>query len=207
MLFVVKNLQYKLSQYEILKTQSFSLKPGEHCLILGPSGSGKTTLLNLLSGLLKLEHGEITFNHQKYSICSENQLDDLRLKNFGFIFQKLHLMNHLNVFQNIILAQNKPDNNFANHLIKTLQLESKKEKLASQLSFGEAQRVAIARGIVNKPMVVFADEPTSSLDDMNTDIVMKLIFSQAKRLGTSLIVSTHDLRIKKYFNESLKVNL
>ena len=116
-------------------------------------------------------------------------------------------MNHLNVFQNIILAQNKPDNNFANHLIKTLQLESKKEKLASQLSFGEAQRVAIARGIVNKPMVVFADEPTSSLDDMNTDIVMKLIFSQAKRLGTSLIVSTHDLRIKKYFNESLKVNL
>ena len=168
MLFKIKNLEYKIENKEILSKQSFNLETSNHLLILGPSGCGKTTLINLMSGLLKPTSGIILFNNQDYSNLSEESIDRVRSENFGFIFQKLHLISHMNLIDNIKLAQNKSNTKYLEKLINNLDLSEKKFEIARNLSFGEAQRVAIARGVANNPKVVFADEPTSALDDKNT---------------------------------------
>ncbi len=205
MLFKLKNVEYKLANQKILSKISFNINKGNHLLILGPSGSGKTTLLNLMTGLLRVSGGEVLFEDINFSSLLDKDLDDLRSKNFGLIFQKLHLINHLNVRQNIALAQNKFNSLDIEELIGDLGLSKKSNQMISNLSVGEAQRVAIARGIANKPKVIFADEPTSSLDDLNTQKVMELIFSQIKKTDSTLIVSTHDNRIKKYFSRLMEL--
>ena len=129
----------------------------------------------------------------------------MRLNHFGFVFQKLHLISHLNIEQNIILAQNISRPSSINELMKDLGLNSLKKQKIYNLSVGEAQRVAIARGIANRPRIIFADEPTSALDDLNTKKVMDLIIKQTKKFDSTLIVSTHDLRIKKYFSNVLEI--
>ena len=152
----------------------------EHQLILGSSGCGKTTLLNLMAGLIRPTTGEISFK-EKYSELSQIEIDQLRADNFGFIFQKLHLIDYLTVEQNIAIIPNKNlDNKIIIDLIDSLGLSQKEKRLVRELSFGEAQRVAIARGLANQPKVVFADEPTSALDNKNTKIVMDLIFKLCK---------------------------
>ena len=205
MLLKIKNLEYKLKKKIILKKQNFILKQGNHLLIHGPSGCGKTTLMNLMAGLLRPSNGEIIFDQKKFSNLTNIQLDDLRLNHFGFVFQKLHLISHLNIEQNIILAQNISRPSSINELMKDLGLNSLKKQKIYNLSVGEAQRVAIARAISNRPRIIFADEPTSALDDLNTKKVMDLIIKQAKKFDSTLIVSTHDLRIKKYFSNVLEI--
>ena len=207
MLFQIKNLEYSLNKKLILKNLDFILKESNHLLIIGPSGSGKTTLINLMAGLLKPTNGQIIFEDKEYNSLPEEQIDNIRLNNFGFIFQKLYLINHLTVEQNIQLAMQKPDKNFIDVLLHNLNLKEYKKKIASELSFGEAQRVAIARGVANKPKVIFADEPTSALDDKNVENVINLIFAQANHNKSTLIVSTHDSRIQKFFKNILKVSL
>ena len=207
MLFQIKNLEYSLNKKLILKNLDFILKESNHLLIIGPSGSGKTTLINLMAGLLKPTNGQIIFEDKEYNSLPEEQIDNIRLNNFGFIFQKLYLINHLTVEQNIQLAMQKSDKNFIDVLLHNLNLKEHKKKIASELSFGEAQRVAIARGVANKPKVIFADEPTSALDDKNVENVINLIFAQANHNKSTLIVSTHDSRIQKFFTNILKVSL
>ena len=207
MLFQIKNLEYSLNKKLILKNLDFILKESNHLLIIGPSGSGKTTLINLMAGLLKPTNGQIIFEDKEYNLLPEEQIDIIRLNNFGFIFQKLYLINHLTVEQNIQLAMQKSDKNFIDVLLHNLNLKEYKKKIASELSFGEAQRVAIARGVANKPKVIFADEPTSALDDKNVENVINLIFAQANHNKSTLIVSTHDSRIQKFFKNILKVSL
>ena len=206
MLFKIKNLEYKIENKEILSKQSFNLETSNHLLIIGPSGCGKTTLINLMSGLLKPTSGIILFNNQDYSNLSEESIDRVRSENFGFIFQKLHLISHMNLIDNIKLAQNKSNTKYLEKLINNLDLSEKKFEIARNLSFGEAQRVAIARGVANNPKVLFADEPTSALDDKNTKKVMNLIFSQAEKTNSTLIVCTHDNRIKKMFSNVLEIS-
>lgn len=205
MLLKIKNLEYKLKKKIILKKQNFILRQGNHLLIHGPSGCGKTTLMNLMAGLLRPSNGEIIFDQKKFSNLTNIQLDDLRLNHFGFVFQKLHLISHLNIEQNIILAQNISRPSSINELMKDLGLNSLKKQKIYNLSVGEAQRVAIARAISNRPRIIFADEPTSALDDLNTKKVMDLIIKQTKKFDSTLIVSTHDLRIKKYFSNVLEI--
>ena len=159
-----------------------------------------------MSGLLKPTSGIILFNNQDYSNLSEESIDRVRSENFGFIFQKLHLISHMNLIDNIKLAQNKSNTKYLEKLINNLDLSEKKFEIARNLSFGEAQRVAIARGVANNPKVVFADEPTSALDDTNTKKVMNLIFSQAEKTNSTLIVCTHDNRIKKMFSNVLEIS-
>ena len=207
MLFQIKNLEYSLNKKLILKNLDFILKESNHLLIIGPSGSGKTTLINLMAGLLKPTNGQIIFEDKEYNLLPDDQIDNIRLNNFGFIFQKLYLINHLTVEQNIQLAMQKSDKNFIDVLLHNLNLKEYKKKIASELSFGEAQRVAIARGVANKPKVIFADEPTSALDDKNVENVINLIFAQANHNKSTLIVSTHDSRIQKFFKNILKVSL
>ncbi|MGB4058042.1 MAG: ATP-binding cassette domain-containing protein, partial [Alphaproteobacteria bacterium] len=120
--------------------------------------------------------------------------------NFGFVFQRLHLIGHLTAAQNIALAQLKKDSGRIQSLIRDLGLEGKENRNARDLSVGEAQRVALARAVANNPSVIFADEPTSALDDKNADIAMDMLFSQAQKTGATLIVATHDERIKPRFS-------
>ena len=205
MVFKISNAEYKVDNQKILNKLNLHIKKDGHLLIIGPSGSGKTALIYLLAGLLRLSTGEISFEDNNYSLLSNSDLDKLRAINFGFIFQKFHLINHLNVKQNILLAQNKSNLLYVNNLIDDLGLSDKTNKMISELSVGESQRVAIARGIANKPKIIFADEPTSSLDDLNANNVMEIIFSQAKKTNSTVIVSTHDKRIKKYFSNILEM--
>lgn len=205
MLFEIKNLEYIIENNKILSKKNFTIGENKHLLILGPSGCGKTSLINLMSGLLKPSSGEVIFMKKNLSLLTNIELDSLRFKYFGFVFQKLHLLGHLNIEQNILLAKNGSNSINVDKLINDLGLLEKKKIMANDLSQGEAQRVAIARGMINQPKVIFADEPTSALDEINTKKVMELIFSSANKIKTTLIVSTHDKRIKKYFSNILEM--
>jgi len=205
MLFNLENIQYKYEDKVFLKELSLTIECGNHLLIHGRSGSGKSTLINLMTGLLRAISGSITFENINYNTLTDSDLDVLRSKNFGFIFQRLHLIGHLNVKQNISIAINKNNCLCTEELIKDLGLEKLRNKKVSDLSVGEAQRVAVARGVVNNPKVIFADEPTSALDNSNSKKVMDLILSQTKKTNSTLIVSTHDERIKNYFSKVIRL--
>ena len=203
----VKNLEFKVANKTILNKQNFSVSKSKHLLISGSSGSGKTTLMNLMSGLLKPTSGFISFEDNDFSKLTEENIDQIRSKNFGFIFQRLHLIKHLTVEQNILLGLNKDQSPNIDELLDDIGLKNKHTQLAKNLSFGESQRVAIARGIINSPKVIFADEPTSSLDDKNTKKVLELIFFQAKKNNSTIIISSHDERVKKFFKKIQEINL
>jgi putative ABC transport system ATP-binding protein len=203
----VKNLEFKVANKTILNKQNFSVSKSKHLIISGSSGSGKTTLMNLMSGLLKPTSGFISFEDNDFSKLTEDNIDQIRSKNFGFIFQRLHLIKHLTVEQNILLGLNKDQSPNIDELLDDIGLKNKHTQLAKNLSFGESQRVAIARGIINSPKVIFADEPTSSLDDKNTKKVLELIFFQAKKNNSTIIISSHDERVKKFFKKIQEINL
>tara|TARA_Y200000002_G_C22532373_1_gene600280 strand:+ start:113 stop:745 length:633 start_codon:yes stop_codon:yes gene_type:complete len=202
----IKSLEYEVDNQKIIKGNSFNINYKEHQLILGNSGSGKTTLLNLMSGLLKPSGGEILFEGVKYSTLNEKDLDSLRAENFGFIFQKLNLIEYLSVKQNIDLVNDNLNSFNIDKIISELGLAEKSNQRVKNLSFGEAQRVAIARGVINNPKVIFADEPTSALDDTNTEIVMKMIFDYAEKNDSTLVVCTHDDRVKSFFSNLMVIN-
>ncbi len=205
MLFNITDIEYHTKGHSILDKRSLNVGEGQHLLLLGPSGCGKTTLMNLMAGLLRLSAGDIFYQDNSYSSLSDSSLDKLRAENFGFIFQKIHLIKHLTVEQNIALAQRKPDPMRIQELIKDLGLCGKEKQKAHNLSVGEAQRVAIARAVANNPKVIFADEPTSALDDKNTRRVMDLILGQAQKTNATVIAATHDARIKPHFKTVLEI--
>ena len=204
-MFTLQNLEYRINGTSILPGQSLNVAEGQHLLLHGRSGCGKTTLMNLMSGLLRATSGEISFKEQQYDTLSDARLDSLRAQNFGFVFQRLHLIGHLSVRQNIALAQTKPNAARIDELIADLGLSDKSEQKAQSLSVGEAQRVAIARAVANNPSVIFADEPTSALDDQNTERVMELLFAQADKTQATVIAATHDARIKTRFDTILEM--
>ncbi len=207
MFFLVKNLDFIIGNNTILSELNFSLDNGSHLIISGPSGSGKSTLIYLMSGLYRPTSGHVSFESNDYSKLTDKDIDDMRAKNFGLIFQRLHLIKHLTVEQNILLGFNKIKLPNIEKLIEDIGLTAKKKQLAKDLSFGESQRVAIARGVVNNPKIIFADEPTSSLDDENTTRVLKLISAQANKNKSSIVISTHDERVKKFFKNILEIKL
>mgnify|MGYP005625993929 FL=1 len=207
MFFLVKNLDFIIGNNTILSELNFSLDNGSHLIISGPSGSGKSTLINLMSGLYRPTSGHVSFESNDYSKLTDKDIDEMRAKNFGLIFQRLHLIKHLTVEQNILLGFNKIKLPNIEKLIEDIGLTAKKKQLAKDLSFGESQRVAIARGVVNNPKIIFADEPTSSLDDKNTTTVLELISAQAKKNKSSIVISTHDERVKKFFKNTFEIKL
>lgn len=180
---------------------NFSLSEKEHCLLLGESGSGKTTLLHLMGGLLRGYSGSLQIKQQELSSLSESSLDVFRGKNIGFVFQKNHLISALTVERNVHLAPYLAgipiDYERTSQVLKELGLEAKKKSKVTEISQGQAQRVAIARAVVNHPAVILADEPTSALDDQHCERVIKLLLDMATMNQSTLVVATHDQRLKE----------
>ena len=203
-----KGVEFNYDNQVFFKFQDIDLKSSENLLIIGSSGIGKTTLLHLLAGLLESSSGSIKLFEKELSDLSSHQLDKFRKNNIGIVFQRPHFVNSLTVKENLQLAQyiaNKKDNNRIENILKNLNIFDKSDKKTNQLSQGEKQRASIALAIVNSPKLILADEPTSSLDDINCDNVIKLLKKQATDFGAQLIVITHDSRLKKHFKNSIKL--
>ena len=203
-----KGVEFNYDNQVFFKFQDINLKSSENLLIIGSSGIGKTTLLHLLAGLLESSSGSIKLFEKELSDLSSHQLDRFRKNNIGIVFQRPHFVNSLTVKENLQLAQyiaNKKDNNRIENILKNLNIFDKSDKKTNQLSQGEKQRASIALAIVNSPKLILADEPTSSLDDINCDNVIKLLKKQATDFGAQLMVITHDSRLKKHFKNSIEL--
>src|SRR6185436_8545206 len=170
---------------------SLEVREGEFIGILGPSGSGKSSLLYLLAGLKRPTSGEIRFAGQVLGGLPQDALAEFRRAHFGFIFQNHFLINHLTSLENVHTGGEGP----GEALLAELKLEHCRDKFPWQMSAGEKQRVAIARAVVHRPKVVFADEPTASLDRPNADLVVECLRRVTR--GGTLFVVTHDESILK----------
>jgi ABC-type lipoprotein export system ATPase subunit len=204
------NLSFSYDSKRTILFPSFSLNRREHCLLLGESGSGKTTLLHLLGGLLRGYSGNLQVNGTELSTLSETELDNFRGKNIGFIFQKNHLISALTVEHNIFMAPYLAglpvDKIRAQKLLTTLGIEEKMKSAVTEISQGQAQRVAIARAIVNQPPIILADEPTSALDDRSCERVINLLLQVADSHKSTLVVATHDQRLKNKISNQILLN-
>lgn len=205
----IQDLQFSIAGKNILDMPQWSLKHGEHALILGDSGSGKTSLLNLLAGLRHPSAGSLCVDDQNLADLSISALDQFRGKHIGIVFQSLHLISALSVLQNLMLAQSlagqEQDEQRALSVLDSLGLKDKANAKTNELSGGQAQRVAIARAVINRPTVILADEPTSALDDKNTEKVLSLLKEQAAACEASLIIATHDKRLMDRFDNQIRL--
>ena len=181
---------------------SLMVRPGEIVLIMGPSGSGKTTLLSMLGALLKPTEGTIQLNGTAIHALAENQLPDIRLKQFGFVFQDFNLLSALTAVENVAIVaelagkKSREARKKATSLLTELGLGERLNFLPEKLSGGEKQRVAIARALVNDPSLILADEPTANLDSKIGHEIMRLLRHIAKEQGRSVVIVSHDQRIK-----------
>ncbi|MFC5625137.1 ABC transporter ATP-binding protein [Algoriphagus winogradskyi] len=207
MLFESKKIEYTHLGQQKMIFPDIALEAGESLLVLGKSGSGKTTLLNLLAGLLKPETGEILLSGKNLATLNGQELDLFRGKEIGIVFQKPHLLAALNVKENLQMAHffSKKEGQNIEELLGELELAAKAKSSVLTLSEGEAQRVSIARALANKPKLILADEPTSSLDDQNAENVIKLLKTQAAKIGAALIIVTHDQRVKSHIANFVEV--
>lgn len=181
---------------------SLSITPSEIVLIMGPSGSGKTTLLSMLGALLKPSAGEIQLNGTLISALEENRLPDIRLRQFGFIFQDFNLLSALSALENVAIVaelagiRGSAARKKAATLLADLGLAERLHFLPEKLSGGEKQRVAIARALINEPALILADEPTANLDSKIGHEIMRLLRQIAKEHRRSVVIVSHDQRIK-----------
>jgi len=175
---------------------SFSIKQGEFVLIVGSSGSGKSTLLNMIGLLDHPTKGKILIDGIDTTTLNDDKISSFRNKKLGFIFQFSNLLTDLSVLENVLLplqiAGNNTDEKDAIDLLKAVGLEDQMYKRANKISGGQAQRVAIARGLINKPSIVLADEPTGNLDSVTSATIVQLMKSMAKKLNQTFIIVTHD---------------
>lgn len=183
---------------------------GSQWLLLGASGSGKTTLLHILTGILKPQQGSVVIDGTSIYDLSSKDLDQFRGRNIGIIFQRPHLIKSLTINENLVMAQsfaNLPtDLNRVKEVLTSLGIADKKNAYPSELSHGQLQRVSIARAVINKPTLLIADEPTSSLDDKNAAAVLELLIDQSGINQATLIVATHDKRVKDAFTNTYELS-
>ncbi len=202
-MLTTKQLQFSYTRNQVMNFPDFNLQKGEHWLLLGQSGSGKTTLLHLLGGLLSPTSGSIQIGNTELGQLRASALDQFRGKNIGIVFQKSHFVRALTIGENLALAQQlaglKPNRERIIELLERLNIGDKLRLKPDRLSIGEQQRAAIARALINQAPIILADEPTSALDDHNATEVINLLEEQAKAQGSTLLVVTHDKRLKDRF--------
>ncbi len=191
----------------VLNDINLNIKQGEILVILGPSGSGKTTMLNVISGLDKITKGKIKYKGKTISKYRDAKMTRFRKKNLGFIFQTYNLLEHLNVYENVLvgasLGKTKAD---VDTIIDTVGLKKHKKKYMYQLSGGEQQRVSIARALAKSPEVMFCDEPTGALDEKTGKKVLDAIVEANEKLGTTMIIVTHNPGIAQIGDRIIKMN-
>jgi putative ABC transport system ATP-binding protein len=181
---------------------SLAVAPGEIVLIMGPSGSGKTTLLSMMGALLRPTEGSIHLDGAALSELSEGRLPEIRLRHFGFIFQDFNLLSALTVLENVAIvaelagSKRAAARDRATALLSDLGLAERLDYLPEKLSGGEKQRVAIARALINDPTLILADEPTANLDSKIGHEIMRLLRRIAKEQGRSIVIVSHDQRIR-----------
>ena len=208
-MLAAKSIKYSYNSNNTFEFPDFCLESTEDLLIIGDSGVGKTTFLNILGGLLLPQSGSITLNGTNYSDLNSKDLDKFRGKNIGIIFQSPYFVNNLNLMDNLLfslfLSKNHKDKNVVIEILNQVGLKDKIYSKPNDLSQGEKQRASIALALVKKPNLILADEPTSSLDDNNCDLVVSLLKEQSQLSKCKLIIITHDARLKKHFKNSMKL--
>ena len=199
----IESLRYGHGRRNVLDIPAWQVNAGERCLVTGPSGSGKSTLLHLLAGLATPRAGTIRVAGQDLATLSSAGRDRFRGCNIGLLLQSFHLLDTLSVLDNVRLARHlaglPEDGARCREVLEALGVAGFARARPSTLSHGQAQRVALARAVVNRPAILLADEPTSSLDDESCERVATLIETEADRHGATLVVATHDSRLRQRF--------
>ena len=209
-MLICENILFSVDGHKLISGINLNIQSQKDLLITGPSGIGKTSFLSILCGLQKPTQGNVIYNDINLYDMSENKIDDFRGKELGIVFQNFNLINSFTIKQNLDLANTVSTSQESDHLYKLLQrigLAEKSHLQVSKLSTGEKQRLAVARAFIGNPKWVFCDEPTSSLDDKNTDIIVNLIKEESLRSKASLILITHDKRVRSILNFSQILNL
>jgi putative ABC transport system ATP-binding protein len=189
-------------QNNVLRNLSFEIKEGEMVAIMGPSGSGKSTLLYTVSGMDHLTAGKVDYFGKEISTLTSNEMSDLRLDEMGFIFQQMHMLKNLSIYDNIILPayqskkgkDRKVINNRARELMHKLGISEIAQNDTNEVSGGQLQRACICRSLINNPKMIFADEPTGSLNQQNSREVMKEL-NRINEEGTTIMLVTHDMKV------------
>ncbi|HYY04193.1 MAG TPA: ABC transporter ATP-binding protein [Gaiellaceae bacterium] len=183
---------------DALRGVSLEVAKGELTAVMGPSGSGKSTLMHILAGLDKPTSGEVTIAGTKLSSLNDNELTKLRRKHIGFVFQFFNLLPMLNAEENVVLplsiAGEKPERAWVDELLQQVGLAQRRDHRPSELSGGQQQRVAIGRALVNKPSIIFADEPTGNLDSKTSGEILELLEQSVRGLEQTIVMVTHEPR-------------
>jgi putative ABC transport system ATP-binding protein len=197
------DLRKSYGSLEVLKGVSLALDPGEFVCLVGKSGCGKTTLLSLLSGLEKPTQGKVSLDGKEITAASEDELALFRRKNVGFIFQSFNLIPTLSAWENVALPlfpmkiPKEQQRQRAMGMLEKMELDHRTEHLPSALSGGEKQRVAIARALVNRPKIIFADEPTGNLDSATGEAIMAILHRLNGEDGVAILMVTHEADLAK----------
>jgi ABC-type lipoprotein export system ATPase subunit len=198
--FELRDLRHAYDSTEVLNVPSWEAGSGAHWLVVGPSGSGKTTLLHIIAGILRPTAGTVIAAGQDIGTLPAPDLDRFRGRHIGIVLQRLHLVSSLTVMNNLLLAQYlaglPQDRARVIDVLTSLELGEKAGAYPHELSHGQAQRAAVARAVVNRPQLLLADEPTSNLDDQRCWQALDLLETQARACGATLVIATHDQRIK-----------
>ena len=201
---------YKEAQNEIcvLKNVSFSVEKGKFIVFIGPSGSGKTTLLNLIALLDRATSGSIVFKGKDLTKFDEKLAAKTRLLDMGFVFQFDALLPEFTVLENVLmpaLIANKKAKQYAKYLLEKFGIAHLANKFPPSLSGGEKQRAALARALINKPLLLLADEPTGNLDTQRKEQIFKDFAQTAKEEGTTILMVTHDVHAANYADQCYKI--
>ncbi|MBI6873301.1 ABC transporter ATP-binding protein [Clostridium aciditolerans] len=193
-----KSYRTKDIQYDVLKNVSFKINKGDFVAVMGSSGSGKTTLLNSISGFIPFDKGEILLNESNIVNLKEKEIANIRNKKLGFVFQDFMLLDGLTIFENICLPQIISSKNVAsmeasaNKLCEIFGISHIKDKYPAEISGGEKQRTAVARALINNPLLILADEPTGNLDSKSSRAVIDAFIRAKNKLSATIFMVTHD---------------
>ncbi|MBB2150719.1 ABC transporter ATP-binding protein [Pedobacter gandavensis] len=206
----LKSVAHRYDQQQDIRFEDWQIDAGSQWLLLGASGSGKSTLLHILTGILKPTQGSVSIKGTSIYDLSSKELDQFRGRNIGIVFQRPHLIKSLSISENLVIAQSfaklPTDLKRVNEVLDALGISHKKNAYPDQLSQGQLQRVSIARAVINKPALLIADEPTSSLDDNNAAVVLDLLMQQSGANQATLLVATHDKRVKDAFKHTYELS-
>jgi putative ABC transport system ATP-binding protein len=210
-LIEARDLYHSFGQTQALAGASLAVRRGEILAVMGPSGSGKSTLLHCLAGIFPPDKGEIWFDGERLDTLGDARRTELRRTAFGFVFQFGQLVPELSVADNIALPLLLSNQNrksayaAAQAWLPRLELDGLGRRRTGELSGGQAQRVALARAMVAKPKLLFADEPTGSMDTLTGELVMELLVSTAREDGATVVLVTHDARVAAYADREVLV--